>query len=165
MIGGCHKTGEIGVHLSKLAIAAALALAAPAAAQAQSDGSAEAAALGNCFVLKSTGEDRLALVRWFAGALLASPKTADLAKVDPAKTEQSERQIAAIFTRLLTKDCLSEAKAVARSSNANIGFREAGSALGKIAFQDLVSDPATEAAISGFMRYVPKDDFKVLDGK
>jgi hypothetical protein len=141
---------------------AVLALAAPARAQG---GSPESAALGNCFVMKSTGADRLALVRWISGALLSSAKTADLAKVDPAKREETERQVAAIFTRLFTKDCLAEARAVASTGDASTGFRQAGEALGRIAMSDLLSDPAANAAMSGFARFLSKDDFKAIEGK
>lgn len=160
----CYRGAGMYAPIRTALITAGLSLS-PAAVQAQTGAMPEAEALGNCFVLKSTGEDRVALVRWFASAMLASPKTADLAQLAPGKMEQAQRQVAAIFTRLMTKDCLTEAQAVAKTSNASAGFELAGSALGKIAVRELLSDPAAEAAISGFAKYVPKEDFKKLDGK
>ena len=126
---------------------------------------ADANALGECFVAKSTGEDRTALVRWMAGAILSSSKTADLAQVDPRKVEEANRQVAAIFTRLFIKDCLPQALAVKKSGNAKAGFEIAGAALGKIAMQEVFLDPAAGAALENFTRFIPQDAFKALEGK
>lgn len=144
---------------------AATLLATSAGARAQDSNAVEASALGECFVAKSTGEDRIALVRWIAGAMLASPKLSDLAHVDAQKNDQAQQQIAVILTRLMTKDCLAQTRAVAKTGNASAGFEIAGSVLGKMAVKELFSDPAASAAVSGFSRYLKPDDFKVLEVK
>ncbi|MCT2400850.1 hypothetical protein [Novosphingobium mangrovi (ex Huang et al. 2023)] len=121
-----------------------------------------AAELGQCFALKSTGEDRLTLARWFVAALGSAPQTADVAKVDPAQKDKLDRQVAVIFTRLMTVDCAEQSRPLfqARSS---AGFRAAGGTLGRLAMQELMGDPKTASAmLGGYTSYLREEDFADL---
>ena len=94
-----------------MAFAAGVALSlAPQAATAQSSDNAAADALGNCLARKSTGEDRLVFAGWMVAALASAPQLAGVANVDPSTKAALDRQLAAIFTRLMTVDCAAEAR-------------------------------------------------------
>ncbi|HEY6870071.1 MAG TPA: hypothetical protein VI199_09990, partial [Novosphingobium sp.] len=118
-------------------------------------------ALGQCMTLKSTGEDRIALARWFITALGSAPQVKEVVTIAPGAKDQQDRAVAAVFTRLLTVACLTEAQAVTRTSG-QAGFRVAGEALGRIAMLELLSDPAANATMGGFGKYVNEADFAKL---
>ena len=141
---------------------ASASLLAAAPAHAQSSDKSAGDALGQCLVLKSTGQDRLTLVRWMASAMLASPQVADLGQVAPAKREGLDRDVAAVFTRLMTRECLALSRVVAKGSTTE-GFRIAGEALGKIAMENLVSGSQGSGAFTNFSKFIRPEDFKVLN--
>src|SRR5262245_47062117 len=126
------------------------ALAQPADQNAQ--------ALGQCLVLKSTGEDRLVIARWMIGALARGPQAADIVTLNKAKKETLDRQIAALFTRLLVRDCKAEARAVFKEKSSD-AMKVASSGLGTIAMRELLSDPQAAAAFKAFTQYLSEADF------
>lgn len=118
--------------------------------------------LSQCFTMKSTGEDRLIMARWLIGAMASAPQVADVAKVDPAKKDQTDRQLAGIFTRLMTVDCASQARPLFHARS-DMGFRAAGETLGRLAMQDLMGDPKAAAAmVGGYVSYLREEDFAPL---
>ncbi|TCM21969.1 hypothetical protein EDF56_101646 [Novosphingobium sp. PhB165] len=122
-----------------------------------------AAKLGECFVMKSTGEDRVAFARWFVAALGSAPQVADIAKIDPAQKDGLDRQVATIFTRLIAVDCAEQARPLYQV-HSSAGFSTAGEALGRIAMQELMSNPDASAKMfGGYTAYIRDDDFKNLE--
>lgn len=146
-------------------IAALLAGTVPALALAQAQTADTAArTLGACLVEKSTGGDRIAMMRWMATAILAAPQLTDLASVTAAAREKADRGAAEVWTRLLTVDCFSQAQAVTKDNPA-IGFRVAGESLGRVAMQELMTSPQTQQSMNGFAQYVDKEAMKKLTAK
>ena len=140
-------------------IAGLMLCSAVAGAHAQiPDSDAAAKALGRCLVLKSTGEDRIGLARWVGAGVLASSHVADLGQVSTAKREAVDRQVAALFTRLITKDCVEQAKPV-MTFNSSAGMSVAFEALGRAAMQELMTDPKASAAMGTFTQYLDHADF------
>ena len=145
-----------------MAFAAGVALSlAPQAATAQSSDNAAADALGNCLARKSTGEDRLVFAGWMVAALASAPQLAGVANVDPSTKAALDRQLAAIFTRLMTVDCAAEARPLFQARD-NEGMRIAGGALGRIAMQEISGDPAASEALEAFTKYLRGEDFVSL---
>jgi hypothetical protein len=144
-------------------VIAGLALLAPSASFAQQTHQSQspADALGSCFVLKSTGQDRLTFMQWMLAALGSTPRLKDVVRVEPDKKDQLDRQVALVMTRLITVDCLAEAKAVAKDKQGD-GFRIAGQSLGRMAVQELFGDPDSERALSGYASYLHEEDFERL---
>jgi hypothetical protein len=134
-----------------LALAAVVALGLPAAAPSFADQASDA--LGQCMVHATTPEDDMALVRWVFVMMSKHPKVADLAMTTPEKEDQINRQVGALFERLLTKDCADETKAAMATSKEG-AFRDAFGVLGTKAFQSLESDPSVEQASQAFIKYV-----------
>ncbi|QDK32421.1 hypothetical protein [Sphingomonas sp. IC081] len=119
--------------------------------------------LGECFAMKSTGEDRVTFARWFLTAMGSAPQVADVAKIDPAVKDKLDRQVATIFTRLITVDCAEQARPLYRA-HSSAGFRTAGETLGRMAMQELMGNPETAAKMfGGYVGYIRQDDFKGLE--
>lgn len=146
------------------ALGALLALALGSGAHAQTlvaTPNSASQALGQCFVLKTTGSDRLLIARWLAGAMGAGAATKDLLTVDQARKTATDREMAQLFTRLFTKDCAAQATPLMKARDSK-GVEAAGGMLGEIAMRELMSDPAVSASIFGYMQFVDFAAFQAL---
>jgi hypothetical protein len=142
-----------------VALAILAASGAPAAARAQdAEAQAQAQALGQCFVDKTTGADRILVMRWMVGALASAPQMADLVKIDTARKTEIDKGMASLFTRLITVDCAAQAKPMFKTKSRG-GFETAGGALGRIAMKELMSDPNASKALETFTNYLRDSDF------
>ena len=150
----------MGKSLVVFAFAAALLTASPVLA-ADTVETVLANSLGQCFVLKTNGEDRLAAARWIAVIIASTDKVKDTVTVSAQAKDQLDRKMAEIFTRLMTVDCVKESKAMAKLRSAD-GFRRAGEALGRIAMMELLSGPGQAEALGGYLRHLNPDDFRIL---
>ncbi|WP_232492286.1 hypothetical protein [Novosphingobium kaempferiae] len=141
----------------------AYAQAAPAAPQlAPAQEEQYAAKLSQCFTMKSNGSDRVTLARWFVAALASAPQISDVARVEPGRKDQLDRQVAAIFTRLMATDCAQEARPLFRARS-SAGIRAGGETLGRLAMQEIMGDPKSAAAMfSGYVSYLRDEDFAAL---
>ena len=120
--------------------------------------SAQANALGQCFVAKSTGADRLAVARWMLAGLASAPTMVDVAKVNPVRKVQADKDMAAIFTRLMTVDCATEARPLFLAKS-KAAFETAGGALGGIAMKELLSDPRAAQGLADYVQYLDQSAF------
>lgn len=142
------------MKLTGLVAAAAVAFSTPLAAQSMVAAPNEASAkLGQCLVDKTTGSDRTLVARWMAGSMASSPMMEGLVEVDAAAKEQVDRSMAALFARLLTKDCKAQAKVVMQSRD-RMGMQAAGGRLGEIAMAELMMDPVSMQALLAYIQYV-----------
>ena len=143
------------------AAVAAVTAAGSAAASAQAPDPA-AEALAQCFRLSTNGKDRILTARWFLAAMASSPQLQDVAQLDPQVKEQSDIGMAALFTRLLTVDCLAESRVVFSGNDGNDGVRHAGEVLGEIAMQELFGSDASASALGDYVKYLDLEAFDVL---
>jgi hypothetical protein len=118
-------------------------------------------ALSSCPVLKTSGEDRLALARWAVGSLASARAVGSIAKVDTAAKDAADREVARLFTRLLTVDCFEPAHAMFKSGDRD-GLGVAFNSLGTIAFKEVMNDPEANAALGAFTHYINADVMKKL---
>lgn len=144
-----------------LVAAAVCAVAVPMAATAQT-AEAEAQALAQCVQLSTDGKDRILTARWLMGALGSAPQLQDMVQIDAQKRDQNDRGMAALFTRLLTVDCLAESKAVFRRDASGSGIRQAFEVLGEIAVQELFGGDPTGGSMASYTKYLKDADFAVL---
>ncbi len=147
------------------ALAGAMVLAAAAQAQPQTqpkepDVAADAAALGQCLVLNTSGADRVALARWIVSAMASIPQLKGMASVEPAKHEEADRAMAAIFTRLITQDCIREARPLMRAGGTK-GIEIAFQSLGAIAMQEVMTGEGAQEALGSYTRFL---DFGAFAG-
>ncbi|MCU0828640.1 MAG: hypothetical protein MUE52_14845 [Tabrizicola sp.] len=117
--------------------------------------SPESAALGECLIGKTTGEDRLLLARWMTFAFAAHPDVQDAVTLDRSALPDTDQRVADLVMALLADRCNAEAKAaVAAEGNAAIAFEAAFQMLGTIAAEEAMRDPGVATAINGFVSHV-----------
>ena len=109
--------------------------------------------LGVCFANNTTGKDRKALARWVFIIMSAHPDMRDIAKTSEAMRNQADKTAANLLTRLLTKSCKSEFKAVANQNDSE-AFKAAFTLLGEMAMMELMADPKVAAAGNGFAKHL-----------
>lgn len=137
--------------LLSLLAAGVLLAAAAAPAPALANPTVDAAKV--CFSDNTTGRDRKLLGKWIFLALAGHPEIRAFSKASPEDNEQVSRELAALFMRLVTEDCVGEMKQLARMGGAEamkLPFQH----LGQIAMQELMGNPDVAANISAFERYV-----------
>ena len=129
-------------------------LAAPVAAQSLVAAPTEnSARLGQCLVDNSTGRDRTIVARWMGASLAASPRMEGLIALDKNAKVEADKAMAQLFTRLLTKDCEDEARAVLAERSPH-SMQAAGGRLGEIAMRELMMDPVAMQALTAYAQYV-----------
>jgi hypothetical protein len=139
------------LSVKTLAAAAVLALGMPAALPSLASPAADA--LGQCMLKSTTPEDDLVLVRWVFVMIGKHPGLSDLSEVTADKQEKADRQMGALFERLLSKDCATETH-VAMAGNDSDALPTAFGTLAQKAVGKLMDDPAVTAAAENFIKYV-----------
>ena len=110
----------------------------------------------SCLADATSGKDRKVLAKWIFGAMAAHPEMAALSRVTPEDQAELSREFGELFTRLMTVDCADEIRSLARDQGpSTIGT--AFEHLGAVAMQELMGNPAVNAAISGFEKHVDQD--------
>jgi len=144
-----------------LAAAAVAALSLSLAIPAQAT-EADGQALAQCVQLSTNGKDRILTARWLLAVMASAPQLHDVVQVDPQLKQQTDMGMAALFTRLLTVDCLGEAKVVFQGGDTNADMRQAFELLGQIAMKELFGDNSTNEGLTAFAKYLDEADFDVL---
>ena len=137
--------------IKSLAFAAAVGLGLPVAAPSLAGTASDA--LAQCMTRSTTSADEIVLVRWVFGMISKHPGVSDLGTVTPEKQEQIDRQMGALFERLLSKDCADETRA-AMAENKDDAIADAFGVLSGNAFGKLTDDPGVAATAENFVKYV-----------
>jgi hypothetical protein len=142
-------------------IACALALGSPAAiAEPIED-------LARCYVEKATEADQLVLARWMFAALAQHGAVTKYAKVAEADLEAVTVEAAGVMQRLVTADCVEQARAAAAAQGLG-AVSQALQVLGQVASRVLLTDQAVGRSLNAVNAHI--DEKKVLaavdpDGK
>ncbi len=112
-------------------------------------------ALGKCFSDNTTGKDRKDLAKWIFAGMSAHPDIGTIAKASPQDIEAAQRTMGILFTRLIADACPNQMKTVLQSDGSE-DIRIAFEHLGKMAMQELMSNPQVNQSIGGFERYIDK---------
>jgi hypothetical protein len=141
----------------------ALGMSGPLSAQtiAGQQASPGAAALGRCVIGMTTGNDRLLISRWIGMGLASAPQLEGLVTVDVEARDMLDRELAALFVRLFTQDCVEETRPLVRAGD-QASVQVAFGMLGEIAVGELIRDPRAAAIMSNYVRYIPADTFDVF---
>jgi hypothetical protein len=111
--------------------------------------------LAKCFGDNTSGKDRKDLARWIFLAMAAHPEMRDLTKFPDSVPEASSANLGRLFTRLISESCPGQVQTLIRTEGGQalrIGFEF----LGRLAMQELMSNPDVTVAVSGFERYVDR---------
>jgi len=149
------------IRLAAPFVMLSLSLATPVAAQTADDEQAQVQGLGQCLSMKSTGEDRIAFAAWLVVGMSSAPQLKGLASVAPADRDGRNRDVARIFTRLIVKDCIEYAKPLLKAGKTK-AFSAAFETFGRMAMEELMSNPGTDKAMSEFTKYLSDADFADL---
>jgi hypothetical protein len=115
--------------------------------------------LSHCMADNTSGKDRKDLARWVFSAMAVHPDMGAVAKVNPEVTQHADKTFAQLVTRLIAEVCSKEMKQVIQSVGAS-GVRIAFEKLGAMAMQELMSNPAVDAAMNSWEKHA---DTKKLD--
>lgn len=116
-------------------------------------------AIGQCFANSTTGKDRIELARWVFSSMALHPDVAGSSAITPEKRESINQSTGELFNRLLAENCTKEVKA-AMKFEGQMALKSAFESLGKLAMQELMSNPAVGAGFSGFEKYVDMKKLK-----
>ena len=115
--------------------------------------------LGSCLSDSTTGKDRKDLARGLIVVMALHPEVASVATVTQANRDAVVKTNALLYKRLLTQDCKSELKAAVEhegSDSVRVGFE----ILGRLAMQELMSNPEVVKGFSAFAQYIDKNSLK-----
>jgi len=121
-------------------------------------------ALTTCVADNTTGKDRKDLAQWVFVAMSSHPEIQPFAHVSDEDRDQLDKKLAALATRLITENCRNEAKAAIENEGSE-SFKIAFGALGQLAMQELMSNPAVNDAFSRYAKYLDKAKFEAAFAK
>lgn len=116
-------------------------------------------AIGQCFANSTTGKDRIELARWVFASMALHPDVVSSSAITPEKRESINKSTGELFNRLLADNCSKEIKEAVKFEG-QAALKSAFESLGKLAMQELISNPAVGAGFSGFEKYVDMKKLK-----
>jgi hypothetical protein len=133
-----------------IAITAEAIPATPAVAGIYSDD------LAKCLVSSTTPTDKNFLIKWMFATISLNPALSSVNTFSDAERDRINKKLAAMFERLLTRSCRSQAKkAIAYEGMSTL--ESSFGVLGRVAATRMFSNPAVKKGVQGFTNY--------LDGK
>lgn len=121
-------------------------------------------ALTNCLADNTTGKDRKDMARWVFTGMSAHPEIQTLSKVTQADRDALDRQMAAMFTRLMTESCTAQVKS-ARNEDGGNALKNSFEIIGKLAMQELMNNPNVNGAFTTFTKYIDQNKFNAVFAK
>jgi hypothetical protein len=100
----------------------------------------------------TTGKDRKDLARWIFVAMAAHPGLRDLSNISPESRDEANKTMGLLFTKLIVENCAKEARLATQNGGAE-SFKSAFETLGRVAMQELMSNPEVSKGITGFQAY------------
>ena len=112
-------------------------------------------ALGQCLIGKTTGDDRMVMMRWMTVAFASHPSVADVVTLDRSKVAAIDQAMADLVTDLLVTRCHDQTiAAVAEAGSPGIALQTAFEALGGTAAQEAMQAPEVNQSVLGFSKYL-----------
>jgi hypothetical protein len=107
-----------------------------------------------CMADNTTGKDRKDMARWIFVVMSVHPEILRLSNVSEKDRDQLDRIMAAIVTRLLTENCQVQAKLAMENEGGEAPLKTAFGIIGKLAMQELMTNPEVNSATSSFAKYL-----------
>ena len=86
-------------------------------------------------------------------SMAAAPQVKNDITIEAGAKDDADRKMAALFTRLVTKDCAEFARPLFQSGTRS-AFELAFAPLGRVAARDAFSDPSTAQAMMSYAKYI-----------
>jgi hypothetical protein len=117
--------------------------------------------LGECLVNHTTQSDKVLLVKWIVGSYAHHPALKGVVSVNEQQFQQSEKKVATLFERLLTKDCAKEFKEAVQTKG-EVAVGEAFGYLGRVAGVEVSANSDVKKYLGGFVKYIKPSFFAKL---
>jgi hypothetical protein len=108
--------------------------------------------LGKCLIESTTVDDKNALVKWMFATAALHPAVRSIASVTEAERNQSSKNMAQLFEKLLTVSCRAQTRQAFKYEGA-LALQTGFQLLGQVAGRELFSDPAVSAGLSDLSRH------------
>ncbi len=104
--------------------------------------------LAICLVKSATDADKIVLMRWIFSAMASHPNVRDLGNVSSAQGDRHNKDVAELFTTLVTDRCRAETTDAVKYEGEN-AISASFEVLGKVAMQGLMEEPAVSTYMGG----------------
>ena len=115
--------------------------------------------LAKCLVTSTNNRDRNKLVKWIFSVYSDHPEVSYMVDLSDREKKIIDKEMADLFTRLLSEDCFDESKN-AQKYEGNIVFFKAFQSLGQVAAQGFMGNPDVKRSMNKFSELI---DTKKLD--
>ena len=115
--------------------------------------------MAKCLVTSTSNRDRTKLVKWMFRVYGEHPEVSYMVDLSDREKKVIDKDIADVFTRLLSEDCLDETKKALDYEGDNVMFT-AFQALGQVAAQGFNVNPIVERNINKFTEFI---EYEKLD--
>lgn len=120
--------------------------------------------LGSCMVDSMTGKERKEMAQWIFFAIAAHPEIKEYSNVPEAIKNTTDMHMAKLVTRLLTEDCLAQAKAAVKQEG-NAAIVGAFELVGKVAMQELMRSNEVSNSIGAYAKYLDQEKLKSISSE
>jgi hypothetical protein len=115
--------------------------------------------MGNCMSDAMSGKERKQMVQWVFMTIAAHPDMKRFSNMTEQDQIDTDKTMAALFTRLVTVDCVEQVKQATKQDGPQ-AFRGAFEIIGRLAMQDLMANKDVTASMTSFQKYLDKDKFR-----
>ena len=115
--------------------------------------------MAKCLVTSTSNRDRTKLLKWMFRVYGEHPEVSYMVDLSDREKKVIDKDIADVFTRLLSEDCVDETKKALEYEGDNVMFT-AFQTLGQVAAQGFNVNPSVERSINKFTELI---DIEKLD--
>lgn len=119
--------------------------------------------LGKCLVESTSQRDRVELVRWMFVSMSRHPAVKPIATISDGQLEAASKEVAALFTSLLTDSCRQEAEKALQFEGLST-FEVAFSVLGNVAGREIFTNPEVAEGLALLDKYVDEEELSGIFG-
>ena len=105
--------------------------------------------LSKCLVRSATASDRTLFAKWLFAMIALHPAVKGLEAVSKDQRAEINRATSRLFERLVTEDCLTEARDVVKYEGGN-ALGDSFKVFGAVAMRELLADPSVASGMSEF---------------
>ena len=118
--------------------------------------------MAKCLVESTNSKDNISLVRWIVRVYGEHPDSNDFINLSIKDKEKIDKEIAALFNRLLLEDCKKETKMALNYEGDQVLFT-AFQIMGQVAGRELNKEKNVAEAINKFLNYIDTEKFEYLN--
>ncbi|MDC0661178.1 hypothetical protein [Marinobacter sp. SS21] len=112
--------------------------------------------LSRCLVDSASQRDKDVLVKWMFTSISLHPVVAGMSNLSDADHDASNRDAANMFVRLMSEDCLEEARKAVKYEGP-LAIQQGFELFGQVAGQELFAHPNVATALAGLERHMDGD--------